>query len=54
MALAAWSIDPRRPWYRKSSLEMLQKAAAVETPNPRRVAWLKDWLKRHKILVQGE
>jgi tetratricopeptide (TPR) repeat protein len=52
MALAAWRIDPRRPWYRKSSLEMLQKAAAVETPNPRRVAWLKDWLKRHKILGQ--
>jgi tetratricopeptide (TPR) repeat protein len=53
MALAAWRIDPRRPWYRKSSLEMFQKAASVETPNPRRVAWLQDWLKRHKILVQG-
>jgi hypothetical protein len=52
--LAAWALDPRKSAYKKSSLEMLQQAAATATPNPRRIGWLKGWLRGHKILTGGE
>ena len=46
----ASAIDPRRPGYKESALQMLKKAQSVPTPDARRVAWLRSWLKRRKIL----
>ena len=43
-------IDPRRPAYKTAALEMLHKAETVPTPDLRRIAWLKSWLRRREIL----
>jgi tetratricopeptide (TPR) repeat protein len=48
--LKASKIDPRRSGYRQKAEEMYERAAAVATPDPRRIRWLKRYLKRKKIL----
>jgi Flp pilus assembly protein TadD len=48
--LKASKIDPRRSGYRQKAREMYQRASEVETPDPRRIRWLKRYLERKKIL----
>ena len=43
-------IDPRRSGYRQKAGEMFERAAAVATPDPRRIRWLAQYLKRKKII----
>jgi len=48
--LKASKIYPRRAGYRQKAGEMYQLASEVETPDPRRIRWLAQYLKRKKIL----
>ena len=48
--LKASKIDPRRSGYRHKAREMYQRASEVETPDPRRIRWLKRYLERKKVL----
>jgi tetratricopeptide (TPR) repeat protein len=43
-------IDPRRPGYKESAVEMFEKSSAVDTPDLRRINWLERFLLRKEIL----
>ena len=48
--LKSSKIDPRRPGYRQKAEEMYQLASAVETPDPRRIRWLRRYLQSKEII----
>jgi tetratricopeptide (TPR) repeat protein len=43
-------LDPRRFGYRQKATEMYERASAVETPDPRRLRWLKRYLRSKEII----
>ena len=43
-------IDPRRNRYREEALEMFAMAAAVRTPDAKRIKWLQRYLDKNGIL----
>ena len=48
--LKASEIDPRRSGYRQKAVEMFERASEVQTPDSRRIRWLKRYLERKKII----
>jgi len=48
--LKASKLDPLRLGYRHQAQAMYQRAAAVPTPDPRRIRWLKQYLQKKDIL----
>ena len=48
--LKASKLDIRRPGYRARAQEMYERAAAVSTPDPRRIRWLRRYLQKKDIL----
>ena len=47
--LGQGKLDPRRSAHADACRDMLRKAETVHTPNPTRVRWLKQWLKKKGI-----
>ncbi len=47
--LKASGLDIRRHEYKKTAIEMFEKAQKVSTPDIRRIRWLKSWLKKEGI-----
>jgi hypothetical protein len=43
-------LDPRRSGYRQKATEMYERAAAAETPDPRRLRWLERYLRSKEII----
>jgi len=43
-------LDLRRPGYRQKAREMYERAAAVATPDPRRIQWLERYLRSNEII----
>jgi hypothetical protein len=46
----ASDLDPRKAGYKASAIAALHRAEKVPTPDHKRTAWLKSWLKRRDIL----
>ncbi len=43
-------LDPRRISYRRNAVEMLEKASATDSADPRRIKWLRRYLFKNKVI----